>query len=417
VSAPVPLLDEAARAVERLCGAVRPAWRSVRGAGELIGLPERVVLHAGPPLPDPSRPPAVLLSSAVMAILHEGWAPGEATAEQLVRDGRVSLQAAQQWGGVLPLAAVATRTTPLVEVVDLRASSAWPRRAWSLLSSGAGPQIRFGAREPALLERLGWRDRALAPHLATCLDHGGPIELWPIAAQGLAAGDDLHAQTSHASAALAHDLGSRAVLDPAVAAMLERSPLFFLTLWMAACQLMLQSAGAQAACGGLVLSMAGNGQSFGLRIAGTGERWFTTDAPTPQGPRIGQEGLPLSPLVGDSGVVDAAGFGAQAFGVAPALAAQFAPWRRPPDPQAPAIQFDAGHAALVDQAPALAALRLGLDAHAIARSGHTPEIAIAMLAADGRAGLADRGIARTPLSLFAEASVAATFTHPTTTDR
>ena len=45
-----------ARALERIL-AVVPRWTAVRPADEAVGLPDRVLLHAGPPLPDPKSPP------------------------------------------------------------------------------------------------------------------------------------------------------------------------------------------------------------------------------------------------------------------------------------------------------------------------------------------------------------------------
>lgn len=358
------------------CGQVQPAWRSVATAGELLDLPDRVVLHAGPPFTDPTRPSPVVLSSTVMAILHAGWATEEAQAERMVNERRVRLEPAQHWGGVLPLAAVATRETPVVEVVDGAAPAATASRAWSLLPSGAGAQIRFGSREPALLSRLTWRDRVLLPGLQARLGHGEALALWPMARAALAAGDDLHAQTTHATAELVRHLADGPGLPPSIDTLLRQSPLFFLTLWMAACHLMLQTAigrtepGADAS--GLVLAMAGNGQDFGLRVRGAPQRWFTAPARAPQGPRLGDAAVPLSPMVGDSGVIEAAGFGARALALAPAIATP----------------------------------RFDLDAHAIAETRTPPAIAIAMLAADGRTGLAGRGVFNAPLAAFAAASAA-----------
>ncbi len=191
--------------------------------------------------------------------------------------------------------------------------------------------------------------------------------------------------------------------------MLQQSPLFFLTIWMAACHLMLQRAHdpSDSQGGGLVLAMAGNGHEFGLRVSGAAERWFVAPGSAPEGLRIGDATAALSPMVGDSGVIDAAGFGAQAFALTPALAELFAPWRRTAD-KTPDIHFGvhADLADLVESEPGLQTLRFGLDAHAIAAAEHAPQIAIAMLAADGRRGLAGRGIFSTPIAAFIAASTA-----------
>ena len=80
-----------ARALERIVS-VEPRWTAVRPACEAIGLADRVLLHAGPPLPDPTRPPPPMLNSAVLACLYEGWARNEAEAEELIAHGAVKLE-------------------------------------------------------------------------------------------------------------------------------------------------------------------------------------------------------------------------------------------------------------------------------------------------------------------------------------
>ena len=139
--------------------------------------------------------PAPVLSSAVLCCLYEGWAASEQDAERLIATGRVKLVSAQSYGVVTPLAAVISGSTALVEVGDPTGV------AWSLLGSGAGPQLRFGSRDPAILDRMKWRDSILAPALDTAL-RGEPVDLLPLARRGLDNGDDLHARTTAASAAL-----------------------------------------------------------------------------------------------------------------------------------------------------------------------------------------------------------------------
>ncbi|SOE46072.1 YlbE family protein [Orrella dioscoreae] len=386
-----------AGALARLC-AVRPVWRAVRTAREALGLPEGVLLHAGPPYEDPARPAAPVLSSAVLACLHEGWASSEEEAESLITTGRVRLVPAQQHGTVLPLAAVAGPGTALVEVADADGNGV----AWSLLGSGAGPQIRFGSRDPAILARLRWRDTVLAPRLHALVSRQ-PVGLLALAHAGIQGGDDLHASTSAAQQALLARLGpglGEQQGDVDILAMLGGTPLFFLTLWMAATHLMLDTAAAQGRDpdSTLVVAMAGNGREVGIRLAGEPARWFTQPAPPPAGPRLDLSvTAPAGPMVGDSGVIDAAGFGAQALSCAPQLrdALQaFLPgdWR-----ERPARLSSTRHPAFADLD-----LRLGADA----RAGVAPLAAIAMVAADGRAGLLGRGIVSLDAALFAQAAQA-----------
>ncbi|MCE4573852.1 DUF1116 domain-containing protein [Caballeronia sp. CLC5] len=386
--------DAYARALSRV-HAVRPQWRTVVAARDAVRLPDLTLLHAGPPFDNPREPSAPVRSSAVLCCLYEGWANDEAHAERLIAQGEVRLECAQSYGVVTPLAAVISPRTMLVEVNDANDPAA---RAWSLLGSGAGPQIRFGGRDLRVLDRMTWRDRVLAPALDAALACG-PIDLFALAQTGLDDGDDLHARTTAATAAL------RALLAPRLTdasaeldAMLAQTPLFFLTPWMAACALMLSAvARAGDASSTLVVALAGNGERVGIRLAGAPSQWITAAARAPEGPRIDpQQQAEAAPLTGDSGVIDAAGFGAQALAFAPEPAQAFeaylpAGWR-----ERQARIHTAPH-------PAFARLPGVLDAARVEREGIAPLAAIAMIGGDGRAGLLGRGLYTAPPELFARA--------------
>ncbi|MCC8393800.1 DUF1116 domain-containing protein [Paraburkholderia sp. MMS20-SJTR3] len=386
--------DANARALSRV-HAVRPQWPTVVAARDALGLPDFTLLHAGPRFDDPREPSPSVRSSAILCCLYEGWAKDEAHAERLIAQGDVRLESAQSYGVVTPLAAVISPRTTLVEVNDANDPAA---RAWSLLGSGAGPQIRFGGRDPRILERMKWRDEVLAPALDAALARG-PLDLLALAQTGLADGDDLHARTTAATTAL------RALLAPRLAgastgidAMLGETPLFFLTLWMAACALMLAAAArAGEASSTLVVALAGNGERVGIRLAGAPSRWITARARAPQGPRIDpQQRAQAAPLTGDSGVVDAAGFGAQALAFAPEPAQAFAAFLPDGWRERQARIHTEPH-------PAFARLPGVLDAARVEREGIAPLAAIAMIGGDGRAGLLGRGLYVAPPELFARA--------------
>src|SRR5437764_15281337 len=92
--------------------AVRPQWTAVRDARTALGLEGKVLLHAGPPLEDPTRPPTPMLNSAVLSCLHEGWARDAAEAERLVARGAVRLESSHTRAVATPLVAmVSTWTT------------------------------------------------------------------------------------------------------------------------------------------------------------------------------------------------------------------------------------------------------------------------------------------------------------------
>jgi hypothetical protein len=378
-------------ALQRLY-AVRPAWAGVLSAADAVGLGPRCLLHAGPPFVDPVRPSAPILASAALCCLYEGWAGDLDGARRLILEGHVALRPAQEFEVVTPLAAVISPSTRLVEVLDLDAGG----RCWSLLPSGAGPQIRFGTSALAILDRLRFRDLDLAAALQAPLD-GRPIELIPLAQAGLRAGDDLHAQTAGATEALLRALRA-AQAPPTVTGVLEAAPLFFLPLWMAACHLMLRATvGADEPS--LVIALAGNGQDAGIRLAGAPQQWLTHPAPRPEGPRISEVQSPAAPMLGDSGVIDAAGFGAQAWGHARGLSDLMSPWL--PPGWAPDLGCMLGaHPAFTEFA-----LRTAMDARRVALQACPPRVALAMLDEQGEHGLLGRGVCRTDPALYAQGVV------------
>jgi hypothetical protein len=370
--------DKNQTALQRLYD-VRPAWTGVVSAAKALGLGRYCLLHAGPPFVDASKPSAPILASAALCCVYEGWAEDIGSARKMVLDGFVSLRPAQEHNVVIPLAAVVSPSTSLVEVADLNGTS----RCWSLLPSGAGPQIRFGTADLAILERLYFRDQELTVALQSWL-HGRSIELIPLAQAGLRAGDDLHAQTSGATTALLEKM-CEGQAEQTLIDVLENAPLFFLTLWMAACHLMLRATVGSGA-DSLVIGLGGNGQEVGVRLSGNPNQWLTLAAKTPMGPRMKETEALAAPMLGDSGVIDAAGFGAQAWGYAKDIHKIMLPWL-------PA-GWTPEHDCMTGQHPAFSEFSLGiaLDADLIQEQACPTMVALAMLDNLAEQGLLGRGV-------------------------
>ncbi len=367
----------------------RPRLHAVTRGAQALGLAPHQMLHAGPPLADPCRPPSPMVSSAVLGSLHEGWATDEAGAEALLQGGRLPLSPAQALGCVTPLAALVTAGTPLFAVAD----GAGPM-VHAPVSVVRGPDTRMGMRDPAVLGRLKLRDEFVAPALRALLDATGPVDLWPLMAAGLARGDDLHASTTHANAAWVDELRRRGATK--LADEIAATPLFFLTLVMAACAAVLRSAEAAGAVG-LVTRAGGNGERFAIAGARQPCAWVSCAATAPEGPRL--PGVPavraIAGAIGDSAVIDLLGLGGQRPAQAPDLLALFG------EPLAQELQAEPAERVLCTPHPQLPqAWPLGLDARHVLLHRQRPRVMLGMLASDGRHGLCGRGIYRPPLDLF-----------------
>jgi hypothetical protein len=386
--------DANARAVARI-GSVRPQWVAVRNAREALGLEGRVLLHAGPAFSnhglDPARLPPPMRNSAVLSCLHEKWAANEHEAAKLLASGAVKMEPSFSRDVSIPLVAMVSPTTTLAEIADGK------QRYYAFLGTGGGPQQRFGSLDPAILERLKFREHVLARGFAELLD--APVDLLSIARAALREGDDLHNRLSSATAMLLSLLKERKKeTEEAKAALqtISEAPLYFLNVWMPACQLMLLAA--EGAMGSsLVTRLCANGEAIGIQVAGLPGEWFTAPATLVQGPFM--KGAPDNPLhppaTGDSGVIDAFGLGGQGLRHAPSLQAAFAQWL-PADDDARARSMLAGQHPILETP-------FALDAAAIARGGLPPLLSTGMVSADGR-GLLGRGICAVPIEPFAAAA-------------
>jgi hypothetical protein len=371
---------------------VRPAWTRLARASDVIALPGRWLLHAGPPFADPRKPCPPVLSSAVLACLYEGWAKSEREAERLIATGEVTLVPAQSQRCVTPLAAIVSPSTTLIVIEDEGGSVA---PAYAPLGATGGPDLRFGTRDRSILDRLASRDREQAATLSRALTE--PIELLPIARAALAQGDDLHNRTTAATAALAARMKERLASPAPLVEEIEATPLYFLTFWMAAAKLMLSAAEGKAPRT-LITRMGGNGESFGVSLAGAADVWITVAAESPRGPYLPNADNDAKAVgaIGDSAVIDALGFGGQALEYAPEPREAL----RPHLADEPA---DIARALLQAPHPQIDGKRVGIDAETIVRVRTVPIVTLGMVEASGARGLLGRGVFRAPLELFERA--------------
>jgi hypothetical protein len=386
--------DANARALEKIA-AVRPLWVAVRNAGQALGLQGRVLLHAGPRRLDPADLPPPMRNAAVLSCLHEKWAANERQAEELLASGAVEMEPSFTRSVATPLVAMVSPSTTVAEIADAAGGTA--RRYYAFLGTGGGPQQRFGSRDAAILERLVFRETVLKDGFTELLD--APVDLLAIARAAIREGDDLHNRLSSATTFLCSVLSTRKSDSENAKAALQtivEAPLYFLNLWMPACQLMLLAAeGVKGSS--IVTRLCANGLEAGIQVAGLPGEWFTSPASLVQGPFMkgAPENPQMPPATGDSGVIDAFGLGGQGLRHAPSLQAAFQPWLRNND-DARARSMLAGMHPILETP-------FGLDAAAVAESGSTPLLSTGMVSADGR-GLLGRGICAMPVEPFAAAA-------------
>ncbi len=400
-----------ATAVERMLAA-DPVLVDVRPAGEVVGgLEDRMILHAGPPI-EWARMCGPMRGAVAGAIVLEGWAPALEAATALAASGGVRFAPNHHFEAVGPMTGLTTRTMPVM-VVENRA---FGNRAYCTVNEGLGKVMRFGGNDDAVLDRLRWLASALAPLLGEALCAGEGVALKALVARGLSMGDEMHQRNVACTGLLLRALApglARAARDHALLAevleFIGGNDQFFLNVAMAMGKAIMDPVrGIDGAS--IVTAMSRNGTEFGVRLAGTGDRWFTAPVEMPRGlyfPGFTVEDA--NPDMGDSTIVETVGLGGFAMGASPAVAgfvgaggagAALGHTRsmyeitaaRNPEWTIPALNF--------------AGVPAGVDARKVVASGLAPVINTGIAHREPGVGQVGAGIVNAPLACF-ERAVAA----------
>ena len=402
-------------AVAKMLG-VRPHWVDIVAAGDQFSqLREQTLFHAGPPI-DWQRASGPMRGAIVGAMLYEGWADTADAAEALAASGAIALSPCHEHGVVGPMAGIVSPSMPLFVVRDGVDDGSSDQVAYVTLNEGLGKVLRYGSFDDEVIDRLQWIDRVLGPVLKRAIEQHGPIDLRAITAQALHMGDDGHNRHRAATSLLLRELGP-ALIGAHDASSAEREAVwrfidgndhFMLNLTMAAGKL-----GADAATGvagsSLVVTMARNGTDFGIRLSGTGSRWFTAPAEIAQGLFLGDfSAVDANPDLGDSSITETVGLGGFAMAAAPSMV------RFVGGSVGDALQNTLSMYAItlaehpVYQSPILEfrGTPVGIDAALVARTGIAPVINTGIAGRIAGMGQVGAGIVRPPMQCFVDGLVA-----------
>ncbi len=386
VNRQIPPSDQTA--IDAICS-VRPVWHGQCTANRAIGLSDNVFLHAGPPFRNAADICRPILNSACCAAVFEGIAKDFRQAEAMILSNEIELLAAQDFSSVVPLAGVISPSMQLHEIID---SNDARHRSYAPINGGSGPAMRLGQLSTATVEHLHWLNGNFNDDLQRCFEFD--IDLIQIATAALRQGDDCHGRTPAATAELIRLAQSELESHPESQAFLNTGPSFFLNLWMAACKCML-TAGNGIPGSGIVTAAAGNGAEFGIKISGDAGMWHCAGADPPTGNLEPYPAARALGAIGDSAIVDAAGFGAMALSFAPAQ--QTAMKSVLPDNamELPELLLGATHPAFSDLS-----LRTALSSRLVRIHDTAPIVSLGILDNTGEAGRIAGGIYTMPKSVF-----------------
>jgi hypothetical protein len=303
--------------------AAEPVLVDVVPAGEAItGLRERMILHAGPPI-GWERMCGPMRGAIAGAIVFEGWADDLEAAFGLAASGAIAFHPNHHFDAVGPMTGLTTVSQPVM-VVENRA---FGNRSYCTINEGLGKVMRFGGNDAEVLCRLAWLRDVFGPALGAALRARDGVALKPIVARGLAMGDEMHQRNVACSSlflreiapAMARSTADREVLADCLAFMAGNDQ-FFLNIAMAMGKAIMDPVkGIPGST--VVTAMSRNGTDFGIRVSGTGERWFIAPVEMPEGlyfPGFTPEDA--NPDMGDSTIIETVGLGGFAMAASPAVA-------------------------------------------------------------------------------------------------
>ena len=310
------------QAIERMF-AGEPVLVDVIPAAEAIPqLKDRMILHAGPPVEwgrmcGPMR-------GAIMGIaVFEGWADDLDDAEAKAATGEFEFHPNHHFDAVGPMTGITTVSQPLMVVEN----KTFGNRAYCAVNEGLGKVMRFGGNDAEVLERLRWLRDVFGPTLGRALRHMNGVPLKSLVARGLTMGDEMHQRNVACSGlalralspALAFTSHDNETLAKALAFM-GGNDQFFLNIAMAMGKSIMDPV-RDIESASVVTAMCRNGTDFGIRVSGTGDRWFTAPVEMPEGLYFpGFSEKDANPDMGDSTIVETIGLGGFAMGAAPAVA-------------------------------------------------------------------------------------------------
>jgi hypothetical protein len=401
-----------ARANDIAVGRMQDSRPLVVGVGVardvLPGMSDRTLLHAGPPI-DWADMTGPMRGAVIGAALFEGLADDPEDAMRKAEAGAFEFAPGHERRALGPMVGLISPSMP-VWIVE---NDAYGNLAYCNFSEGYGQVLRFGAFGDAVIEHLHWMAAVGGPVIAAALERlPAPLDLRTITADALEMGDEVHnrnrAATSLVFRALAPalmkvDAPSSDIV--AVAKFIALNDYFYLNLSMAS-----GKATADAASGvedsTIVTTMARNGTEFGLRMSGTGDRWFTA----PSGKirslfRPGYRHEDASRDVGDSTITETIGLGGFAMAAAPAIG-HFAGISPEDALRATLTMYDITWAESEHyRIPALGyrGTPIGIDCRKVAATGIPPVADTGVAHREAGVGKVGGGFVRPPLAPFASA--------------
>ena len=387
-------------ALERV-RAVRPILTGLERADRALGLAEGELGHAGPPFAPGVAPPTTVLNALAGATVHEGWAGDMDSARRMVLDGEIRLRPNHEIGAVSPMSGVVRPSQMLMRMED----AAGGPPGYATLAEKGRLVLRFGHYDESVAEGLHVLEHRIAPAIIGALPPGG-LEIWPLVANGVAMGDDVHQRNIGGMLSF---IAALPALSESLVGWLSGHPQFFLNFAMGAAKMGLDRARGIAGSS-LVTAITRNGVDCGIQVAGCDGQWFTAPATIPVGGFY--DGFTLAdahPDLGDSAIMETWGLGGCIAHTSPEIARQMGrDWSEAiAGGNAMRALFLGANDVIAPALAGTAGVGLGLDAARVAASPASGvRIHTGIAHRDGISGWIGVGVAEAPKDCFTAAMAA-----------
>lgn len=303
-----------------------PYWVGVRPAIECVpDMREGLILHSGPEI-EWDEMSETQRQGGINGVLFEGYAKAREDAEHLLKTGEITFASGNDYHIVVPGSGIATPSM-VMNIVEDRNSGV---RGFCAPFEGPnrGGLAGWGVYNEAIDKHLHNMSDVIGPAITRMLEEAGGMALKRIMVRGVEMGDELHSRQDACGLILTNELAKmifdtksmngdekRQVMD-----LIFGTVRFFHPLGMASAMSGLEAA-RHVPYSTVVTAMEGNGVTYGIKVAGLGNQWFTAPAPRLEGEYVAADIKveDVLPWIGDSCMLEACGLGGSAAAAAPAV--------------------------------------------------------------------------------------------------
>lgn len=303
-----------------------PYWVGVRPAIECVpDMREGLILHSGPEI-EWDEMSETQRQGGINGVLFEGYAKTREDAEHLLKTGEITFASGNDYHIVVPGSGIATPSM-VMNIVEDRNSGV---RGFCAPFEGPnrGGLAGWGVYNEAIDKHLHNMSDVIGPAITRMLEEAGGMALKRIMVRGVEMGDELHSRQDACGLILTNELAKmifdtksmnddekRQVMD-----LIFGTVRFFHPLGMASAMSGLEAA-RHVPYSTVGTAMEGNGVTYGIKVAGLGNQWFTAPAPRLEGEYVAADIKveDVLPWIGDSCMLEACGLGGSAAAAAPAV--------------------------------------------------------------------------------------------------